>query len=198
MEPSTLPTPRHRALVVVDVQRDFCPGGALAAPHGDRILPALNRHVALAHAQGWTIYATRDWHPAVTTHFRAYGGEWPPHCVQGTPGAAFEPRLSLPPDTIVVSKGEDAARPGYSGFDGRTPDGVPLGDDLQRRGIDSLAVAGIATEYCVKETVLDARRRGLHVVVLTDAIAPIEAHRGDADRALEAMTRAGATLATSL
>lgn len=184
--------PPRPALIVVDVQRDFCPGGALPAQGCTRILDAINRHVAEAHALGLPIYASRDWHPAVTSHFKPYGGEWPPHCVQGSPGAAFHPDLALPADAIIVSKGEDPAHPGYSAFDGHTPDRTPLGEDLRRRGVTRLYVAGLTTEYCVKQTVLDAIRGGLRAVVLTDAIAGIDAQPGDAARALSEMTAVGA------
>ena len=187
-------SPRE-ALLIVDVQRDFCDGGALAAPHADDILPALNRHIAEAHARGLPIYASRDWHPSVTSHFEAYGGEWPPHCVEGTSGAEFHPQLELPADTIVISKGGDPSRPGYSAFDGRTDTGRSLMDDLRARRIESVAVAGLTTDYCVKETVLDARRGGLDVTVLGDAIAGINAKPGDADRALDEMASAGARIA---
>jgi len=135
----TLP---RSALVVVDVQRDFCPGGALAAEGGERILPALSRHVERARAAGMPIYATRDWHPEITSHFTAFGGEWPPHCVQGTAGAEFHPGLQLPAGTIVVSKGMDPDHPGYSAFDGRTPDGAAFVDDLRAHGIARLLVTG--------------------------------------------------------
>jgi len=186
------------ALLVVDVQTDFCPGGALPAPGGDRILPALNRYLADARELEMPVYASRDWHPAVTSHFKAYGGEWPPHCVQSTAGAQFHPGLKLPSDTIVISKGDSPDRPGYSAFDGHTPQGTTLLDDLHDRGIDRLYVAGIATEYCVKATVVDALRFGLRVSVLPDAIAGIDVHPGDAHRALEDMAKAGAEQARGI
>jgi nicotinamidase/pyrazinamidase len=192
------PLAQHQALLVVDVQRDFCPGGALAAPGSDRILPAINRYVAEARDLALPIYASRDWHPGVTTHFQPYGGEWPPHCVQGSPGAEFHPDLSLPADAIVISKGEDPERPGYSAFDGHTPDGQPFLTELRNRAIDTLYVTGLTTEYCVKQTTLDGLRAGLRVSVLTDAIAGIDAHPGDVDRALAEMARGGATLTTGL
>lgn len=185
------------ALVVVDVQRDFCPGGALAAEGGDRILPALNRHIGRARAAGMPIYATRDWHPEVTSHFTAFGGEWPPHCVRDTAGAEFHPGLDLPDETIVISKGMDPDHPGYSAFDGYTAAGAGFADDLRRRGIARLLVAGIATDYCVKQTVLDARREGFEVTVLLDAVTGIDAQPGDVARALDEMSAAGAHLTAS-
>lgn len=188
----------HPALVVVDIQSDFCPGGALPADGCDRILPTLNRYLAEAHELGMIVYASRDWHPAVTTHFKRYGGEWPPHCVQGTRGAQFHPNLRLPADAIVISKGDDPERPGYSAFDGRTPEGTSFLTDLRDRQIDWLYITGLTIEYCVKQTVLDARRAGLRVTVLTDAIAGIDAHPGDADAALSEMSNAGAALTSGI
>jgi nicotinamidase/pyrazinamidase len=184
----------NAALLVVDVQNDFCPGGALPAPGGDQILPALNRHVVDARGLGIPVYASRDWHPSITRHFNAYGGEWPPHCVQGSTGAQFHPALMLPPDVVVISKGDNPDRPGYSAFDGRTPQGKSLLVDLRDHQIDSVYVSGIATEYCVKATVLDALGAGLRVTVLRDAVAGIDIHSGDADRALEEMSKAGALI----
>jgi nicotinamidase/pyrazinamidase len=186
------------ALIVVDVQKDFCPGGALPAPDGDRIVPAVNRYLADAQRLGVTVYATRDWHPRVTSHFKAYGGEWPPHCVQNSPGAKFHPELKLPADVVVISKGDDEDQPGYSAFDGHTNDGKALIAELKDRQITRLFVAGIATDYCVLKTVLDARHSGLDVTVLDNAIAGIETTAGDVERALDEMKSAGATLGHSL
>jgi nicotinamidase/pyrazinamidase len=183
---------------VVDVQRDFCPGGALAAPGGNLILPAINRYLAEAGRLGMPIYASRDWHPPVTTHFKAYGGEWPPHCVQGTEGAAFHPGLALPADAIVISKGEDPQRGGYSAFDGHTSSGESFLDDLRTRHVERLFVTGIATDYCVKQTTLDALAAGLCVSVLTDAITGIDARPGDVERAVNEMASGGAELRTGL
>src|SRR5262249_19464134 len=191
-------TDEMRALLVVDVQRDFCPGGALPAPECDRIVPAINAYLRDAAAQGLPIYASRDWHPPVTTHFKPYGGEWPPHCVQGSPGAAFHPDLELPAGAIIVSKGEDPDRAGYSAFDGATPDGPTLLDDLRNRQVGTLFITGLTTEYCVKQTSIDASRAGLRVILLTDAIGAIDAKPGDADRALAEMARMGVVLTTGL
>jgi len=180
------------ALLIVDVQHDFCPGGALPVPNGDRIVPVVNHYVADATDHGLPIYASRDWHPPTTSHFKTYGGEWPPHCVQDTEGARFHPALTLPPSAIVISKGDDPRRPGYSAFDGRTPDGRSLRDDLHARGIERLYVGGLATDYCVRATVLDARKAAFEVIVLRDAIAGIDVHPGDADRSIADMRAAGA------
>jgi len=186
------------ALMIVDVQKDFCPGGALAAPGGDAIVPAINRHIADAQKRGYPVYATRDWHPRITSHFKAYGGEWPPHCIQNSPGAKFHQDLKLPADAVIISKGDDDDQPGYSAFDGHTPDGRALIADLHDRHVDRLFVAGIATDYCVLKTVLDARHSGIAVTVLDDAVTGIDVNPGDAAHAIEEMTSAGATLARSL
>jgi nicotinamidase/pyrazinamidase len=159
-------------------------------------VPVLNHYLAGAVARGIRIYASRDWHPSVTSHFKPYGGEWPPHCVRHTAGARFHSELRLPPSTIVVSKGDDPARPGYSAFEGRTPDGTSLFDDVRERRIERLYVGGLATDYCVRASVLDARRAGLDVIVLRDAVAGIDVQPGDSDRAIAEMREAGATVAT--
>ena len=182
------------ALLIVDVQKDFCPGGALPAPGGDSIIPALNRHLAEARGRDMPVYASRDWHPAVTSHFKEYGGEWPPHCMQGSAGAQFHGDLKLPADVIVITKGDDPARAGYSAFDGHTKDRRALLRDLRDRHVTRLYVGGIATDYCVKATALDAAQAGLEVRVLRDAITGIDVQPGDADRAVEEMSRAGAQI----
>jgi nicotinamidase/pyrazinamidase len=197
-EVSAMTDEPRAALLVVDIQKDFCAGGALAAPGGVEIIPAVNRHVADASSRGIPVYATRDWHPPRTSHFKEYGGEWPPHCVQGTAGAQFHPDLRLPPDAIIVNKGDDPVRHGYSAFDGHTSDGKALLDDLRDRRITRVYVAGIATDYCVRESALDALKAGLEVRVLPDAIAGIDVRPGDAQRALDEISAAGAQIVPSL
>jgi nicotinamidase/pyrazinamidase len=187
-------TSEKAALLIVDVQNDFCPGGALPAPGGDRIVPALNRYLAEARVRDMPVYASRDWHPEVTSHFKAHGGEWPPHCIQGTSGAQFHPDLKLPGDAVVISKGDELDRPGYSAFEGHTVEGKTLLDDLRDREIGRVYVAGIATDYCVKATALDALHAGLQVRILSNAITGIDVRAGDADRALDEMSKAGARL----
>jgi len=185
----------RKALVLVDVQNDFLPGGALAVPEGDRIIPVLNRYIELFHRAGLPIYATRDWHPERTRHFQAYGGLWPPHCVQGTRGAEFHPDLKLPPETIIISKGMDPNEDSYSGFQGRTDEGRTFAEELRARGIEHLYIGGVATDYCVRHTVLDARREGFRVTVLEDAIRGVDRAPGDSDRARHEMAAAGAAFA---
>ncbi len=186
---------KRSALLVVDVQKDFCPGGTLAVPGGNRVVSVLNGYIAGAEAHGTPVYASRDWHPVVTSHFKPYGGTWPAHCVQHTAGAGFHPDLHLPASAIVISKGQDPASHGYSAFEGMTSAGRRLLDDLRARGVTHLQVGGLATDYCVKQSVLDARRFGLDVTVLGDAIAGVDLQTGDSARALDEMRRAGATIA---
>jgi len=185
------------ALLIVDVQRDFCEGGALAVPDGDRVVPVLNRCLDDALRGGLAIYASRDWHPAVSDHFKASGGDWPPHCVQRSEGALFHPDLRLPASTIVITKGDDPHQHGYSAFEGHTSDGRSLADDLRQRRIERLYVGGLATDYCVRTSVVDARRAGFQVAVLQDAVAGIDVRAGDSNRALTEMQNAGAALTTS-
>jgi nicotinamidase/pyrazinamidase len=182
------------ALLIIDVQKDFCAGGALAVPNGDRVVPPLNRYITEAVERGWLVYASRDWHPPMTKHFRQYGGQWPPHCVQGTEGATFHRDLQLPSSVMVISAGDSSDSDGYSAFEGRLPDGTPFLDDLRKRGIRRLYVGGLATDYCVKHSVLDARRSGLAVTVLADAVAGIDVQAGDSERALDEMRAAGAEI----
>jgi nicotinamidase/pyrazinamidase len=177
------------ALVVVDVQRDFLPGGALAVAHGDEVIPALNRHLARWRAQGLPVFVARDWHPADHCSFQRRGGRWPPHCVAGTAGAAFDPRLDVPPSAVVISKGTHRDREAYSAFEH-----TELDAQLRAAGVRRVFVGGLATEYCVLATVRDALARGFAVILLADAIHAIDARPGDGRRAEEEMARCGATL----
>jgi nicotinamidase/pyrazinamidase len=186
--------PSRDALVIVDVQNDFCPGGALPVPQGDAVVAVLNRYAARFDARGAPVFASRDWHPARTRHFAADGGRWPPHCVQGTPGAAFHPDLRLPARTRVVSKGMDADADAYSCFQGSTETGTAFAAVLSQSGIQRLFVGGLATDYCVKATVLDALDAGFQVLVLQDAVRAVDVAPGDGEQALAAMRQAGAGL----
>ena len=186
---------RHDALVVVDVQNDFCPGGSLAVPDGDSVVPVLNRYAERFDAQGAAVFASRDWHPPRTKHFAAYGGIWPPHCVQGTAGAAPHPALVLPVRTQVVSKGMDPEEDAYSCFQARAEQGGDFASLLAAREIQRLFVGGLATDYCVKATALDALRAGLTVVVLQDAVRAVDVTPGDGARALADLAAAGAASA---
>lgn len=188
---------RRAALLVVDVQVDFCPGGALPVPKGDMVIHALNRYLELFRHRSSPIFASRDWHPKASKHFLDNGGIWPSHCVQGTPGAQFHPALMLPKETIVISKGMAVWDDGYSALQGVTENGTPLEMLLQRMELDRLYVGGLATDYCVKESVLEALKAGLAVTLLADAVAGVELEPGNSDRAVAQMIEAGADL-TSL
>lgn len=189
---TTQPDPRPGdALIVVDVQNDFLPGGALGVPDGDAVVPVLNRYLARFAAAGLPVFATRDWHPAGHCSFAARGGPWPPHCIQETPGAAYAADLELPPTTRHVLKGSDLDQDSYSGFGG-----TRLADELRAAGIERLFIGGLATDYCVLNTVLDARREGFAVRLLVDAIRAVEVNPGDGDAAIEQMRKAGAETLT--
>jgi nicotinamidase/pyrazinamidase len=192
-----MPDERSSALLVVDVQNDFCPGGALAVFEGDAVVPVINALARRAADAGAPVFASRDWHPARTSHFKTYGGPWPEHCVAGTEGAEFHPRLELPAATMVVTTGDDPGTDGYSAFDGHLDDGRSLGEALAAHGVSRLIVTGLATDYCVRASVLDARRAGLDVVVVIDAIRGVEVHPGDSARALAEMRAAGASITES-
>jgi nicotinamidase/pyrazinamidase len=188
------------ALLIVDFQNDFTPGGALPVAHGDEIAGPINELLDSFDL----VIATRDWHPADHGSFAGVevdpaewrGADppsiWPVHCVEGTPGAELHPDLEQAQVDVVIDKGQDANSQGYSGFQD-----TRLGDLLRERGVDRLFVTGLATDYCVKNTVLDARREGFDVTVIEDAVRGVEVEPGDSERALEEMQRAGAHLATS-
>jgi len=187
------------ALIVVDVQNDFAdPAGSLSVVGGDRIVTTVNAAIALATSGGGLVVATQDWHPENTPHFAKDGGTWPVHCVGGTWGAELHPDLALPDDTPRIRKGV-SGEDGYSGFTMRDPVTeamlpTELEALLRARGIGEVVVVGLATDYCVKATALDARRLGFETVVLTDAIAAVDLVPGDGDRAIEELRGAGIAL----
>ena len=177
-----------RALVIVDFQNDFTPGGALAVREGDAIAGRID---ALARSGGHDlVVATRDWHPPDHGSFTAQGGPWPPHCVQGTPGAELHDALDRSLVDVIVDKGQDAATEGYSGFEA-----TGLADLLRERGVDHVTVVGLATDYCVKNTALDALRHGFGVTVDSNAVRAVEVEPGDGDLALEEIRVAGGSIA---
>jgi len=187
---------KRAALLIVDVQVDFCPGGNLPVAGGDEVVPVLNGYVGLFRARGLPVFASRDWHPAASSHFRTHGGIWPVHCVRGTAGARFHPGLELPVDAIVVSKGTDPGADGFSSFDGVDENGVPLADCLRESGVECLFVGGLATDYCVKHTVLDGLAKGFAVTLLVDAVRGVDLEPGDSAEAIREMVKAGASVAT--
>lgn len=173
---------------MVDPQNDFCPGGSLAVPGGDAIFENVNRLMP----RFGQVYATQDWHPPAHSSFQQQGGPWPVHCVQGSPGAAFHPTLNQAAITTVVRKGIDMGTDGYSGFAG-----TDLAARLRRDGVDRLVICGLATDYCVRATVLEAIEHGFSTAVVMDAIAAVNVHPDDGRKALEEMRRAGAELVTT-
>ncbi len=178
------------ALLVVDIQNDFCPDGALGVPKGDAMIPQVNAYIRFFYEQGAHVIATRDWHPSGHASFKEQGGPWPVHCVQGSWGGQFHPALVLAPETMIISKATDPKREAYSAFEG-----TPLGERLKELGVETVFIAGLATDYCVKNSVLDARKQGLRVVVLEDAICGIDVKPGDCESALREMREAGALFA---
>jgi nicotinamidase/pyrazinamidase len=175
------------ALLAVDVQNDFLPGGALGVPHGDEIVPLLNRYAKAFYSRGLPVFASRDWHPPDHCSFRERGGIWPVHCVAGSTGAEFHPDLHLPPGTVVVSKATGPKQEAYSAFEGTTLDG-----HLREAGVRRLFVGGLATDYCVINTVRDALDRGYTVFLLTDGIRAVNLQPDDGRKAEDEMVRLGA------
>jgi nicotinamidase/pyrazinamidase len=186
-----IPLETRDALVIVDVQKDFLPGGALAVPDGDAVIPALNRYIALCRERNVPVFATRDWHPGNHCSFKAQGGPWPPHCIAFSPGAAFATDLQLPSDARIVSKAQAPERDAYSGFEGTELEAL-----LRARGASRLLVGGLATDYCVLNTVRDALARGFQVLLLKDAIRAVNVQPGDGDKAEGQMLALGARLIT--
>lgn len=180
------------ALLIVDFQNDFCPGGALAVPEGDSVVPVLNEYIKLFKDVDLPVFASRDWHPEVTKHFKDYGGLWPRHCVQGTNGAEFHSGLVLPPDTIIISKGEDPEKDSYSAFQASDLMARPFIEVLRAKGITHLYVGGLATDYCVRATVLEGIEKGFSVTVLLDAVKGVDLNPGDSEKALDEMVKRGA------
>lgn len=176
------------ALIVVDVQNDFLPGGSLAVPRGDRVVPVLNRYLRSCAERGLPIYATRDWHPVDHCSFKDQGGIWPPHCIAGSRGAEFAHDLALPAHTSVISKGVHGDKEAYSGFQG-----TELARLLKERGVKRLFIGGLATDYCVLNTVKDAIAEGFHVCLLEDAVRAVNLEPHDREKALQEMRRLGAT-----
>ncbi|MBI5436230.1 MAG: nicotinamidase [Nitrosomonadales bacterium] len=173
------------ALLIVDVQNDFLPGGSLAVPRGDEVVPVLNRYLRIFAAL--PVYATRDWHPERHCSFRAQGGPWPPHCVAGTRGAEFAAALQLPPSAVIISKATTVEHDAYSGFQDTELDSL-----LHSTNIRRLFIGGLATDYCVLNTVRDAVGLGYKVLLLADAMRAVDVQAGDGQRAEAEMLRLGA------
>lgn len=176
-------------LLVTDIQNDFLPGGSLGVAGGDEVVPVLNCYIDIFLKEGLPVFATRDWHPAHHSSFRERGGPWPPHCVQGTPGAEFSPALKLPPSAVIISKATDPDQDAYSSFL-RTD----LNSRLQEAGIRRIFIGGLTTEYCILNSTRDALKSGYEVFVLADAIRAVNVQPGDGERAVEEMKALGAKM----
>ena len=184
-------TQSKQALIVVDVQNDFCPGGALAVAEGDEVVEPLNEMIDEFLERGDPVYKSRDWHPPKTKHFTAYGGTWPIHCVQNTKGAEFHPQLRDDPRIRVISKGLGDTDC-YSAFDE-----TDLASQLHEQGVEELVVGGLATDYCVKATVLAGLNEGFKVKALKNAMRAVDLKLGDGERAMQEMKAAGAQIVTT-
>ena len=177
------------AVIAVDVQNDFCPGGGLPIPEGDQVVAVLNRWIEQAERAAARVVVSRDWHPANHCSFETQGGPWPVHCVQGTPGAELRADLRVPRDAIIVDKATDPGRESFSDFAG-----TGLGDRLRREGVKRLWVGGLALDICVRATVLDGIAEGFEVHLILPATRAVNAKPGDGARAVEAMRAAGAKI----
>lgn len=182
---------RGDALIIVDVQRDFLPGGSLAVAEGDQVVPVFNRYIGRFSSQQLPVFATRCWHTPDHCSFTGRGGPWPRHCIAGTPGARFAPGLDLPEDVFIVSKGASSEADAYSGFEGTN-----LNELLRSQAVSRVFIGGLATDYCVLNTVLDALANGYKGVLLEDATRAVDVEAGDGRRAIEKMLAAGAQLAS--
>ena len=180
------------ALIVVDMQNDFMPTGVLPVPEADQIVPSINEYTKLFESKGLPVFFTRDWHPENHISFKGYGGIWPPHCVQHTEGAKFHKDLYIPSDNkFIISKGTSQDFDAYSGFQGTI-----LNDLLKERGIKRIFVCGVATDYCVKNTVLGGLNLGYQTFVLEDAIKGVNVKPDDSKKAIDTMLKNGAVFIT--
>ena len=175
------------ALLVIDMQVDFLPGGALGVTNGHEVIAPINHLIELFREQGLPIFASRDWHPQDHCSFAAQGGPWPPHCVAGTPGADFSAELALPDDAVIISKADTAPVDAYSAFAG-----TDLSNQLRARGVERVTVVGLATDYCVLNTVTDALEEGFTTLLVPEAMRAVDVQPGDGRRALDRMVARGA------
>lgn len=190
---------KRMALLIIDVQNDFCPGGTLAVTDGDSIIEPINKLIRLFQSNKKTVIYSRDWHPLGTTHFKCTEnpGGWPVHCVAGSKGAEFRNGLVVPLNANIVSKGTGNGENAYSAFDpGARISDMDLNTFLKKKRIDTLFVCGLATDYCVKETVLDARKLGYNVIVIQECIRAVNIDPVDGEKAIAEMKNAGATIMT--
>ena len=176
-----------KVLIIVDMQNDFCPGGALAVKGGDGIIPVINQYIKRFTEKNELVVFTRDWHPADHCSFKDHGGIWPPHCVAGTKGAEFHHGICVPEKSLIISKADTQSKDAYSGFDATS-----LDSQLKKLDIKEVWVCGLATDYCVTSTVMDALKLGYKVKLLADAISAVDISAGDGEKAIADMESAGA------
>ena len=181
-----------KALILVDIQNDFCPGGSLAVPDGDAVIPPANKIAGRFISLKLPVVLTRDWHPAEHSSFSDFGGMWPSHCIAETKGAEFHGELEIPENALIISKAAGPEKDAYSGFEG-----TDLDKQLKELGVSELIVGGLATDYCVKNTVLDALSLGYGVTVASDCIRAVNVEPGDGDKAVAEMRSAGAQIIDS-
>ena len=185
-------TSRTKALIVVDVQRDFCPGGALPVRDGDKIVRPLNRVTEAFEKEDLPIVLTRDWHPRNHISFKSHGGKWPPHCVKNTAGAEFHPELYIPRGAVVISKATEPRKEAYSGFQGTN-----LASILRAKDVKEVLIGGLATDYCVLNTALDAVENGYRATVISDCVKGVNVKRTDSATAYRRMSSRGVKTITS-
>ena len=184
------------ALLIVDLQNDFCAGGALGIKGTGSIIPVINKYIKIFVSKKLPVLATRDWHPKKTGHFKEFGGVWPRHCIKNTKGAAFCPGLRLPEDVILLYKGMDPEKDSYSAFHAQDKKGRSLLNILRKSGIEELYIGGLATDYCVKFTTRDALKKRLKVKILSDAVKGVNLEPGDSEDAIRQIVKLGAKKTT--
>lgn len=185
------------ALVIIDVQNDFLPGGTLAVPEGDQVVAPLNKAIEIFQTRNLPVFLTRDWHPSKHCSFQEFGGPWPPHCVQDTRGAEFVSDLQVNDSTTIITKGVAFEPDEYSGFQGVDERGTSFDMCLNNLGVKRIFVGGLATDYCVLYTVLDGLSLGYDIYILTDSIRAVNVKPDDGEMALKEMTGKGAQLTTT-
>lgn len=180
-----------KALLIVDMQNDFCPGGALGIKDGDKIIPAINKYIKIFSEKKLPIFASRDWHPKKTQHFKEFGGVWPRHCIQNSKGAEFHPKLKLPKEAILLYKGMDPEKESYSVFQAQEQNGMSFLNLLKIWGVEEIYIGGLAADYCVKFSALDALKERFKVKLLVDAIKGVNLKPEDSESAIRKMLGSG-------
>jgi len=191
METQTFTLQKGDALLVVDIQYDFLPGGSLGVPEGDKVIPVLNKYIHAFQKVNLPVFASRDWHPQDHCSFKEQGGPWPSHCVAGTPGAAFDARLKLPDNTVIIAKATQTNKEAYSALDG-----TDLNQKLKEQGVKRIFIGGLATDYCVLNTVKDGLALGYQAIILLDGCMAIKVNPDGERNALHEMKALGAMTIT--